>query len=81
MEQIDSWSLRIAGLPNSSATNLHNIHFLCCSYQCDELDMAKPLVEDLNDLEMSGIMTYDAFLGCWLFHYWLFFQITPGTPK
>ena len=57
--KFDSWSLRIAGLPNSSATKLHNIHFL----QCDVLDMAKPLVEDLNDLEMSGVVTYDAFLG------------------
>ena len=61
--KFDSWSLRIPGLPNSSGTKLHNINFLCCSNKCDVLDMAKPLVDDLNDLELNGVVTYDAFLG------------------
>ena len=57
--KFDSWSLRIAGLPNSST----KLHFLCCSNKCDVLDMAKPLVDDLNDLELIGLVMYDAFLG------------------
>ena len=60
--KFDSWSLRIAALPNSSSTKLH-YSFLCCSNKCDVLDMAKPLVDDLNDLELNRLVTYDAFLG------------------
>ena len=60
--EFDSWSLRIAGLPKSSSTKLHNIYFLCSSNMCDVLDMAKPLVDDLNDFELDGVVMYDAFL-------------------
>lgn len=60
--KFDSWCLRIAGLPNKDNSKLHNIHFLCCANKCSVMDMARPLVKDLADLESNGIGVYDAHL-------------------
>ncbi len=62
--KFDSWSMKIAGLSNKDNSKLHNIHFLCCSNKCSVMDMSRPLVDDLIDLESNGIAAYDASLGC-----------------
>lgn len=35
---------------------------ICCSNQCEVLDMTQPIVQDLLDLELHGITAYDAHL-------------------
>lgn len=60
--KFDWWGLRLAGLSVSVNSKLHNIFFLCCSNKCDALDMLQPLVDDLIDLEMNGIVAYDVCL-------------------
>jgi hypothetical protein len=60
--KFDCWCLKIAGLPNKENAKLHNIHFICCSSKCKVLDMTQPLVDDLQKLEASGIVAYNAFL-------------------
>ena len=43
-------------------TRLQNIHMLCCSNECEVLDISQPVVDDLLDLELHGITAYDAHL-------------------
>lgn len=35
---------------------------ICCSNECEVLDMSQPVVDDLLDLELHGITAYDAHL-------------------
>ncbi len=54
------WCLKLAGLPNIDNSKLHNVHFICCSNKCGALDMSKPYVKELLELESNGIIAYDS---------------------
>ena len=54
--KFDSWNLRIVGLPDNSSTINSCCLNICCSNKCDMLDMANPLVDDLNGLELDGVV-------------------------
>ena len=41
--KFDLWCIKLAGLPNTENSRLHNIHFICCSNECDALDMSQPI--------------------------------------
>ena len=60
--KFDIYCLRLAGLPKESNTDLHNIHFITCSNNLSAIDMAQPIVEDLQKLE-GGVEMFDAKLG------------------
>lgn len=62
--KFDYWALRIAGLSIQENSRLHNIHLLCCSNKCTVLEMSRPLVDDLLNLEQQGIFVFDAALQC-----------------
>lgn len=51
----------LAGMPRQENAQLHNIHFVTCSNVASALDMASPVVADLNALA-EGIDAYDACL-------------------
>ena len=59
--KFDLWCLKLAGLPNKENSRLHNIHFICCSNECEVMDMSQPIVEELLLLE-NGITAYDSYL-------------------
>ncbi len=60
--KFDSWCLKLAGLPNKENSKLYSIHFIACSNKCGVLDMSQPIVDELLQLELNGIVAYDAFL-------------------
>lgn len=60
--KFDVWAMLLAGLPRAVNSHLENIHFLCSSNKADWLQMAKPLVDDLLELERRGLAMYDAYL-------------------
>lgn len=58
--KFDSWCLKLAGLPNTTNSKLENIHFICCSNKTSVIEMAKPLVDNLLELECNGVEALDA---------------------
>lgn len=60
--KFESWCLSLAGLPLQVARNLEHIHFVTCSNKLSALQMAGPMVKDLQKLE-KGIQMFDAFTG------------------
>ena len=62
--KFDSWNYLLEGLPKKENGKLHNIHFICASNKARVLEMAVPLVQELNLLEHEGIIAYDASLQC-----------------
>ena len=60
--KFDVWCMKLAGLPKTENSKLHNIHFLCCSNKMSAMDMCNPLADDLRELEERGINAYDAAL-------------------
>ena len=60
--KFDVYCLLLAGLPKESNTDLHNIHFITCSNNLSAIDMAQPIVEDLQKVE-DGVEMFDAKLG------------------
>ena len=60
--KFDSWSVLFAGLPRQDNAKIKNIHFICCSDVVSALDMAVPLSQELQDLEMHGVDAYDSLL-------------------
>lgn len=61
--KFDLWCMKLAGLPSRENARLHNIHMISCSNKCEVLEMSQPIVDDLLDLELHGIIAYDSFLG------------------
>ncbi len=59
--KFDYWCLTLAGLPITEARMFQDIQFLSCSNRISALDIAKPLVEDLKQME-KGVLLYDACL-------------------
>lgn len=60
--KFDLWCMKLAGLSSKENSRLHNIHMICCSNECEVLDMSQPIVDDLLDLELHGIIAYDSHL-------------------
>ena len=60
--KFDVWAMLLAGLPRAVNSHLDNIHFLCASNKANWLQMTKPLVADLLELEHKGLVMYDAYL-------------------
>ena len=59
--KLESWFLRLAGLPSDLASRLENIFFICTSDNLSARELGKPIVEELAMLENEGIEVYDAF--------------------
>ena len=55
------WGFTLGGLPQSECRKPSNIHFISCSNKVPILDMAVPIVEQLNAAE-DGFEAYDNFL-------------------
>ena len=51
----------ITGLPQKEKNKLENIHFVCCSNKTNTLELARPIVEDLIELE-DGVRMHDEVL-------------------
>jgi len=49
------------GLPQNDRAKHSNTHFICCSNKVAALDLAEPIVDNLQSLE-TGIPMYDAYL-------------------
>ena len=59
--KFDYWSMTLAGLPIREARSFHNMYFLNCSNRLTALEIAPPIIEDLELLE-NGCVMYDSFL-------------------
>ena len=57
--KFDSYCIRLAGLSVKSNAQIHNIHFICTSNKAPVMEMAVPLVHELQSLE-EGILMFDA---------------------
>ncbi|KAL5499990.1 hypothetical protein EMCRGX_G011474 [Ephydatia muelleri] len=62
--KFDSWSFRLAGLPNEENSKLQNIHYICSSNKVSAIKMAAPMVEELLHLQNEGMIVYDAYFKC-----------------
>lgn len=54
------WCFLLAGLGKASNAKLKNIHFITCSNAVTPMEMAQPIVADLQVLAREGIVAYDA---------------------
>ena len=60
--ECNNWCMMIAGLPRHMNNQLSNIHLLTFSDAVSVLDMAKPIYNELCQLEKQGVCVYDAAL-------------------
>ena len=60
--KFESYYLLIAGLPRHMNAQLEHIHFINTSDKVSPLELSRPIVDELNVLEMEGIELYDAHL-------------------
>ncbi|CAB4010556.1 Hypothetical predicted protein [Paramuricea clavata] len=57
--QLESYSMFLAGLPRKDVTKFSNIHFICASNLVDSVTLGKEIATDLKNLE-EGMLMYDA---------------------
>lgn len=54
------WAMMLAGMKREDNAKLQNIHFIVASNKVTPLEMAKPIVDDLMELE-RGVVMFDSF--------------------
>ncbi|XP_028417046.1 uncharacterized protein LOC114541311 isoform X2 [Dendronephthya gigantea] len=64
--QLETYSMFLAGLPRKEVTKFSNIHFICASNLVDSISLGKEIATDLKALE-QGMLMYDASNDCQVF--------------
>eukprot|EP00731_Ephydatia_muelleri_P005116 Em0002g1292a len=59
--KFESWYLMLAGLPRHENAKPENIHFVSCTDLMDVLDMTECVAQQLQQLELDGLIVYDSF--------------------
>ena len=76
--KFDYWSMTLAGLPIREARSFHNMYFLNCSNRLTALEIAPPIIEDVELLENGCVMHMIRFYNrkFWLFLRYLLYSLT-----
>lgn len=78
--ECNNWCVMLAGLPRHLNSQLSNIHLICFSHSVSTLQMAKPIANELTQLETEGLQVYDATLQqkSW---WWLLFSFVYAITQ
>ena len=60
--EFNNWCLMLAGLPRHLNNQLQNIHLITFSDSVSSLEMAKPIAQELTELDNEGMEVFDAEL-------------------
>ena len=59
--KFECWYLLFGGLSRHDNAKPQNIHFISCTNEMDVLDMTEPIAQQLTQLEIEGVVVYDAY--------------------